>query len=328
MDPAPRYNFKDINVHDLEAATLFEVRGYVAVVTGAGNGVGLMAAQTLAANGARVYIIGTREEILDTIGEKYSFNGQITPCVLSHAIPSSTVPTDEVILTPRLPGDTSTTDGIRGIAAELTKAESKGINILINSAGVTSEPRAKGTSSDTDFTDPDAVSRWMTRDGADAWRIAYAGNVWSHHFLTAALLPLLVKGAKAAPGHSSVVLNVASVAGVTKTHSQGQFAYSSSKAALIHLTREWAHTFMPLGVRVNCIAPGVFPNEISIGRFDEDRRSRQEEELGKKFPAGRVGRESDIGSVVLYLCSKAGTYVNGQIVNVDGGLLLKSPGAM
>jgi NAD(P)-dependent dehydrogenase (short-subunit alcohol dehydrogenase family) len=126
----------------------------------------------------------------------------------------------------------------------------------------------------------------MTRDGADAWRIAYAGNVWSHHFLTAALLPLLVKGAKAAPGHSSVVLNVASVAGVTKTHSQGQFAYSSSKAALIHLTREWAHTFMPLGVRVNCIAPGVFPNEISMGRFDEDRRSRQEEELGKKIPAG------------------------------------------
>ncbi|GFF41917.1 rhamnolipids biosynthesis 3-oxoacyl-[acyl-carrier-protein] reductase [Aspergillus udagawae] len=297
MDPAPRYNFKDINAHDLEAATLFEVKGYVAVVTGASNGIGLMAAQTLAANGARVYIIGTREEILDTIGEKYSFNGQITP----------------------LRGDTSTTDGIRGIAAELTKAESKGINILINSAGVTSEPRAKVTSSDIDFTDPDAVSRWMTRDGADAWRIAYAGNVWSHHFLTAALLPLLVKGAKAAPGHSSVVLNVASVAGLTKTHSQGQFAYSSSKAALIHLTREWAHTFMPLGVRVNCIAPGVFPNEISLGRFDEDRRSRQEEEVGKKFPAGRVGREYDIGSVVLYLCSKAGTYINGQIVNLDGG---------
>lgn len=297
MDTAPRYNFKDINVHDLEAATLFEVRGYVAVVTGAGNGVGLMAAQTLAANGARVYIIGTREEILDTIGEKYSFKGQITP----------------------LPGDTSTTDGIRGIAAELTKAESKGINILINSASVTSEPRAKSTSSDTDFTDPDAVSRWMTCDGADAWRIAYAGNVWSHHFLTAALLPLLVKGAKAAPGHSSVVLNVASVAGLTKTHSQGQFAYSSSKAALIHLTREWAHTFLPLGVRVSCIAPSVFPNEISVGRFDEDRRSRQEEELWRKIPAGRVGRETDIGSVVLYLCSKAGTYVNGQIVNVDGG---------
>ncbi|RHZ63665.1 hypothetical protein CDV55_105898 [Aspergillus turcosus] len=306
MDPTPRYNFKDINVHDLEAATLFEVKGYVAVVTGASNGVGLMAAQALAANGARVYIIGTREEILDTIGEKYSFNGQITP----------------------LPGDTSTTDGIRGLAAELTNAESKGINILINSAGVTSEPRAKATSSDLDFTDPDAVSRWMTRDGADAWRIAYAGNVWSHHFLTAALLPLLVKGAKAAPGHSSTVLNVASVAGVTKTHSQGQFAYSSSKAALIHLTREWAHTFVPLGIRVNCIAPGVFPNEITMGRGDEERRSRWEEEVGKRFPAGRVGRESDIGSVVLYLCSKAGTYINGQIINLDGGLLLKSPGAM
>ncbi|RHZ58234.1 SDR family NAD(P)-dependent oxidoreductase [Aspergillus thermomutatus] len=306
MDPAPRYNFKDINAHDLEAATLFEVKGYVAVVSGASNGIGLMAAQTLAANGARVYIIGTREEILDTVGEKYSFNGQIIP----------------------LPGDTSTTDGIRGIAAELNRAEEQGINILVNSAGVTSEPRAKATSSDVDFTDPDSVSRWMTRDGADAWRIAYAGNVWSHHFLTAALLPLLDKGSRAAPGHSSVVLNVASVAGLTKTHSQGQFAYSSSKAALIHLTREWAHTFVPLGIRVNCIAPGVFPNEISMGRFDEDRKSRLEEEVGKRFPAGRIGRESDIGSVVLYLCSRAGTYINGQIINLDGGLLLKSPGAM
>jgi hypothetical protein len=88
MDPPPRYNFKDINAHDLEAATLFEVKGYVAVVTGASNGIGLMAAQTLAANGARVYIIGTSEEILDTIGEKYSFNGQIAPCVPSHPRPS------------------------------------------------------------------------------------------------------------------------------------------------------------------------------------------------------------------------------------------------
>lgn len=64
---------------DLEAATLFQVKGYVAVVSGASSGIGLMAAQTLAANGARVYIIGKREEILDTVAEKYSSNGQIIP---------------------------------------------------------------------------------------------------------------------------------------------------------------------------------------------------------------------------------------------------------
>lgn len=64
---------------DLEAATLFQVKGYVAVISGASSGIGLMAAQTLAANGARVYIIGKREEILDTVSEKYSSNGQIIP---------------------------------------------------------------------------------------------------------------------------------------------------------------------------------------------------------------------------------------------------------
>ncbi|XHG04214.1 hypothetical protein AWENTII_007492 [Aspergillus wentii] len=178
----------------------------------------------------------------------------------------------------------------------------------------------------------------MTNDGPEAWRIAYAGNVAAHQFLTAALLPLLDKGAKAAPGHTSVVVNVASVAGLTKTHSQGQFAYSSSKAALLHLTREWAHAFMGLSIRVNCIAPGLFPSEMSTGWSDENQKSWLGD-AGKKFPAGelfflqglvwvysfadgvagRVGRESDIGSVVLYLCSRAGTYVNGQVIHVDGG---------
>lgn len=64
---------------DLESPSLFQVKGYVAVVSGGSRGLGLMAAQTLAANGARVYIIGKREEILDTVAEKFSSNGQIIP---------------------------------------------------------------------------------------------------------------------------------------------------------------------------------------------------------------------------------------------------------
>lgn len=64
---------------ELETPALFQVKGLVAVVSGASSGIGLMAAQTLAANGARVYIIGKREYILDTVAEKYSSNGQIIP---------------------------------------------------------------------------------------------------------------------------------------------------------------------------------------------------------------------------------------------------------
>lgn len=185
-----------------------------------------------------------------------------------------------------LPGDISHVDAIPDIATELTTLEDKGINILINTTTVTPEPLAKASTHSIDFTNSDAVSTWMTRDGPEAWRTAYAGNVAAHHYLTASLLPLLDKGQRAiASGHTSAVLNVASVSGVTKTHSQGQFAYSSSKAALIHLTREWAHSFLGLGVRVNCIAPGLFPSEMEevVGG---GRKSRLDG-AGERFPAGK-----------------------------------------
>ncbi|KAL2010949.1 hypothetical protein VTN00DRAFT_3667 [Thermoascus crustaceus] len=287
---------------ELQAQNLFDVSGFVAVVTGGGSGIGLMATQTLAANGARVYIIGRRQEVLNRVAERYSSKGQIFP----------------------IQGDISDTASIRAIAADLEKREEKGINILVNNSGVSPELKAKEESTQIDFTDPHAVGQWMVRDGVEAWRESYAGNVAAHHFLTAALLPLLRKGGQAIPGHSSAIINISSAAGITKTHSQGQFAYSSSKAAFLHLTKEWAHTFVPLRIRANCIAPGLFPTEMTTGVSDENQKSRLEG-AGFHFPAGRVGKETDIGSALLYLASRAGTYVNGQVVHVDGGLLLKSP---
>lgn len=64
---------------ELVAQTLFDVKGFVAVVTGGGSGIGLMAAQALAANGARVYVVGRRKEALDIVAKKYASNGQIIP---------------------------------------------------------------------------------------------------------------------------------------------------------------------------------------------------------------------------------------------------------
>ncbi|KAJ9292768.1 hypothetical protein DTO271G3_8467 [Paecilomyces variotii] len=287
---------------ELVAQTLFDVKGFVAVVTGGGSGIGLMAAQALAANGARVYVVGRRNEPLQTVAKKYASNGQIIP----------------------LPGDIAHTDGVKAIAAELEKNEAKGINILINNAGVSPESRASSEADKVDFSDANAVGKWMVLDGTEAWRESYAGNVAAHHFLTAALLPLLNKGREAIPGHSSSIINITSTAGITKTHSRGQFAYSSSKAAFLHLTQEWAHTFVPLRIRVNSIAPGLFPSEMTTGGSDENQKSHITG-AGQHFPAGRTGRETDIGSAVLYLASRAGTYVNGQVVHVDGGLLLKTP---
>lgn len=78
-----------MSTHNVEAPSLFSVKGYVAVVTGGSSGIGLMAAKVLAANGALVYIIGRREEMLETVAEKFSSNGQIVPCV--HPTLTSTI---------------------------------------------------------------------------------------------------------------------------------------------------------------------------------------------------------------------------------------------
>lgn len=277
-------------VANLEAPKLFEVKGLVAVVSGGGTGIGLMAAQTLAANGARVYVVGRREELLHVVAQKYSGNGQIIPCVHlhNHQITNSRSPYSPQTF--RLPGDIAHTSGIKALTAQLTQDESKGINILINNAGVSPEHTAVAdyTHNDVNFSDPHSISSWMTRDGVEAWNTAYAGNVACHHFFTAALLPLLDKGRQATPGMSSSVVNIASVAAITKTHSRGQFAYSSAKAALLHLTHEWASAFVPLRVRVNCIAPGLFPTEMTTGGSNRDLKSELGVGAGKDFPAGML----------------------------------------
>lgn len=193
----------------------------------------------------------------------------------------------------RITSDISQSDGIRTVLSEIIRLEPNGINILVNNGNVSPEERARSEAHAVDFSDATAVSKWMAADGPDAWKDAWSGNIASHNFLTAALLPLLDKGRQQTPGHSSAIINIASVAGLTKTHSHGQFAFSSTKAAFIHLTKEWAHTFLPLRVRVNCIALGIFPLVFpGEGVRDEGQRERLER-VGHEIPAGQFSYTRD-----------------------------------
>lgn len=122
-------------------------------------------------------------------------------------------------------------------------------------------------------------------EGPETWQQTFAVNVTAHFFVTAALLKALNKGRENTPGHSSSVINISSIAGSTKTHSGGQFAYSSSKAAISQLTRMLAYTLVPLRIRVNGIAPGLFPSEMTTGSSDENQKSEIKGK-GGSFPAG------------------------------------------
>lgn len=151
-----------------------------------------------------------------------------------------------------------------------------------------------------------------------AWADTFETNVSAQYFMSAGFLPLLAKAGASTPKLSPSIINITSISGVMKGSSNGQFAYASSKAAILHLTRMMATTFAEAKIRVNSIAPGVFPSEMTAGESDEHQKSELDSEASS--PAGRYGSETDMGACVLFLAGPGGQFLNGQIIYPEGGM--------
>ncbi|GAA5975800.1 hypothetical protein JCM10908_005284 [Rhodotorula pacifica] len=292
------------------AQKLFSVKGLVAVVTGGGTGIGLMATQALAANGAKVYIVGRRKEALDNVVQHYSdVEGKIVA----------------------LQGDVTKKADLERIVNEIKK-EHEGIHILVNNAGIVGEV----TQVRKEMSAKELSDNFWEGQSFDGWDNVFRTNVSSVFFTTAAFLPLLEKytfGGDAAgkaiyDRYQSGVITISSISGLFKL-SQNHFAYNSSKAAVIHLNRmmstEWAHT----GIRFNTIAPGMFPSEMTTTGSDEKQKSSLKGFNPKSMliPAERAGEDEDLGGTVLYLSSRAGQYTSGVVLPVDGATLATNPSA-
>jgi len=118
----------------------------------------------------------------------------------------------------------------------------------------------------------------------EQWQETFQTNLTAQYFVTAAFLPLLAKGRDLTPGFSSSVCNIASISGVMKGTSSGQFAYATSKAGFIHMTKLMATTFAEAKIRCNCIAPGIFPSEMTAGSSGDDQKSSLDMQMSN--PAG------------------------------------------
>lgn len=189
-------------------------------------------------------------------------------------------------LTPnRVPGDISSLDGIKKLRDRISELAPEGIHLLVNNAGVSLEQSVKFSSNPPDYKDPDSISEALLRSDFEIWQKTFQTNVTAHHFMSAAFLPLLAKGIKKA-GRGGGIVNTASVSGVLKTSSGGQFAYAASKAAILQLTYLLGNTFKETGVRVNSIAPGIFPSEMTAGKSDENRKSELKGS-GQTLPASK-----------------------------------------
>ncbi|KKT29394.1 MAG: hypothetical protein UW15_C0012G0010 [Parcubacteria group bacterium GW2011_GWC1_44_10] len=111
------------------------------------------------------------------------------------------------------------------------------------------------------------------------------------------------------------IVNIVSVVG---THGNaGQAAYSASKAVIIGLTKSAAKELGPVGITVNAIAPGLIDTDMVA-----DLTTEQRAKLIKNTPLGRAGTPDEIASAVVFLASDAASYINGQIVGIDGGMIM------
>jgi NAD(P)-dependent dehydrogenase (short-subunit alcohol dehydrogenase family) len=190
-----------------------------------------------------------------------------------------------------IPADVGDQVGIAHLVDEVAKRESA-LHILVNNAG------ANWGAPYAEF--PDA-----------AWDKVLAVNLKAVFHLTRALTPLLEAGAK--PGDPARVVNIGSIDGI-RVPPLETYAYSASKAAVHHLTRTLAKRLAPK-ITVNAVAPGPFESKMmaeTIRRFKDA--------ILAACPMGRIGEPEDMAGVVIYLASRAGAYVTGTVIVVDGGM--------
>lgn len=262
-----------------------------------------MITQALVANGAKVYITGRRQEALDNAIQLYSTGpGSI------HA----------------LPGDVSDKNECIRLAKEMGEKEPNGIHLLVNNAGVARDQKTQfAVAGQPQMDSAEDISRHFLQSTEDGWAETFKINVTGAYYMSMAFLPLLAKGRDVTPGYSSQIVNVSSISGAMKGMSGGQPSYASSKAAFTHLSRMIATTIKDTKVRVNVIAPGVFPSEMTAGSSDEDNKSRLDMKMSN--PAQRTGNDTDMGATILFLAGKGGLFYNEQIMYPDGGNTLVQP---
>ncbi|KAJ9634871.1 hypothetical protein H2204_006105 [Knufia peltigerae] len=266
--------------------SLFRLDGKVVLITGGTRGIGFYIAAAFLQAGASKVIITARKE-----------NGLQKAVDELNSIKSVSGKAIGIV------GNVSTMNGVDSLATAVKETLHNGrLDILVNNAG------ASWAGCFEDFDD------WKTQKTLDV-------NVRGPFNLTRRLLPLLISaGSKEFP---SRVIIVGSVGGLSVPHigEHGSIAYNVSKAAAHHLARNLALDLAPHNILTNAIAPGWFPTRLAGPAIEQYGGI---ERAGADNPLGRLGIPEDIAGAAVFLCSKAGAYVTGNELILDGGKRLLS----
>ncbi|KAL4934329.1 oxidoreductase, short-chain dehydrogenase/reductase family [Aspergillus undulatus] len=266
-------------------SSIFSLEGKVAVVTGGSRGLGLYAASGfLQAGCSKVYITSRKATACDEAVAALNALPNLRPGARAISVPA----------------DSSKISEVERLVAEVSKTTDH-VDILFANAGATWGEQFEN------FPET-AFDKVMDL------------NVKSVFFTIQKFFPLLTKNATRE--ETGRVIITGSVAGITlgSLGDNGAYAYSASKAAVLHLTRNLAVELGPRHVIVNAIAPGLYPSKMANGLIELSGGIRDLEEAS---PNKRLGKPEDIAGLVVFLASRAAGHLNGSVITTDGGAHLK-----
>ncbi|KAK5999056.1 Short-chain dehydrogenase/reductase SAT3 [Cladobotryum mycophilum] len=288
------------------AESLFRVDGLVAIVTGGGSGLGRVIAHALATNGAQaVYILGRREGALVETKQLCSAPDVIRPIVC----------------------DVTSKDALKA-AADRVRGELGYCDVVFANSGILGVDHARLMGKINQL-DVKGIQEGLWEFDMQEFTETFHVNVTSKFYTVLAFLDLLDQGNKraAAVTQKSQVILTSSIAGFARLPKAG-FAYGSSKAAVTQLSKQLTTLLAPHGIRVNTIAPGLYPSQMTEPDMNaaEGKDLRLEGNLDKAFvPLARMGTEEEFAGAILFLTSKAGGYIDGNVLVTDGGRLSIAP---
>ena len=245
-----------------------KLENQIAVVTGAGRGIGRAIALKFAGAGADVVAVSRTVENSEKVAGEIRALGRKAWAFAVDVSDSAAV----------------------AAAGEKILAAAGRVDILVNNAGVTRD------------------GLLMRMSDAD-WDTVLNTNLKGAFLVTKAFNRAMLKQ------RSGRIINIASVVGIMGN--AGQCNYSASKAGLIGFTKSAAREFAARGVTVNAIAPGFTETDMTA-----DLKPEMREVILKQIPLGSLGQAEDIANAALYLAAASGRYVTGQVLTVDGGMVM------
>jgi 3-oxoacyl-[acyl-carrier protein] reductase len=243
--------------------------GKVAIVTGAGRGIGKEIAMTLASEGASIAVLGRSETAKETAQEITKMKGNAVAVM----------------------ADVSDSKQVQEAVKNVLKKFGR-IDILVNNAGI-------------------YRSSFLAQMKEEEWDEVMSIDLKGVFNCTKAVLPAMMKQ------KYGKIVNISSIAGSSLGFS-GSTHYSAAKAGIIGFTQALAMEVAQSGINVNSVAPGAIETNML-----KDAMGEAAQDFAKQVPLGRLGKPKDIANTVLFLVSDDANYITGQIIIVDGGLVVK-----